>query len=140
MRYLFGFIAKHYLAAVSLSFLLFIGISCGMKTDDAWKNDLGNKRLTFVNNSGSISDKIDIWFCDSGIYAKRIEFTGVSGEFTMADADMERGYWNIESGVLRLQSEHNKISEYTISQYFDNDVLQLNGKNYRISTHNECGN
>lgn len=131
---------KHFSAIISLTLLVFIGLSCSFKSDNEWKQQFGGKRLTFAKTTGSISDKIDIYFCHNGMYAKRTEFIGVSGDFTTANADVERGYWNVESGILLLESEKGKTSEYKISQNFDNDVLQLDGDNYQITTHNECNN
>jgi hypothetical protein len=98
------------------------------------------KKLSMAKTSGSISDKIDIWFCPSGEYAKRTEFVGVSGDFTMADADVEQGRWTVESGVLILKSQKGETSEYDLSQGTDSNVIRLNGKGYLVERHNECGN
>ncbi len=132
------FYTKHFPAIFSLILLVFVALSCSFKSDNDWKQQLGGKKLTFAKTTGSISDKIDIYFCGNGMYAKRTEFTGVSGEFTMADAKVERGLWNIESGYLLLENEKKELTEYSISQNFDNDIVQLSGKNYRVSTHNQC--
>lgn len=133
-------ITKHFSALAAFAVLLFISLACNFRSDSEWKRELGGKKLSSAKTSGSISDKIEIWFCPSGEYAKRTEFVGVSGDFTMADADVEQGKWKIESGVLILRSQDGKTSEYDISQGIDSDVIRLNGNGYLVDSHDECRN
>lgn len=131
---------KHFSALLAFGILIFVGLACGFKADSEWKRELGGKKLSTAKTSGSISDKIEIWFCPSGEYAKRTEFVGVSGDFTMADADVEQGRWTVESGVLILRSENGTTSEYDLSSGTDANVTRLNGKGYLVERHNRCGN
>jgi hypothetical protein len=130
---------KHFSAIIVLSLLVFIALACDTKSDSEWESELGGKKLTTAKTSGSISDKIEIWFCPSGEYAKRTEFVGVSGDFTMADADVEQGRWTIDSGVLTLTSGDGKTSQYDLSPGTDSDVIRLNGTGYLVERHNRCG-
>lgn len=130
---------KHFTAIIALGLLVFVGLACNSKSDSDWKRELAGKKLTFAKTSGSISDRIDIWFCASGEYAKRTDFVGVSGDFTAADADVEQGKWTVESGVLILKSEDGNTSEYELSEGADNNVIRLNGNGYLVTQHNECG-
>lgn len=131
---------KHFSAILAVGLLVFVALACGVTSDDEWQRELGGKKLTWAKTKGSISDRIDIWFCASGEYAKRTEFVGVSGEFTSADADVEQGSWTVESGTLILKSQDGKTSEYDLSIGTDSNVVRLNGDGFLVTRHNECGN
>ena len=133
---------KHFSALAALAILVFAALGCGdMKSDDDWKRELGGKKLSMAKTSGSISDKVEIWFCASGEYARRTQFSGFStgggGTLSMADEDVEAGRWRVESGTLILQPENGKTSQHDISQS-SNDVIELNGNGYLVESHNEC--
>ena len=130
---------KHFSAIMALGLLVFVALACGFKSDSDWKRELGGMKLTYAKTTGSISDRIDIWLCPSGEYAKRTDFVGVSGDFTSADADVEEGKWTVESGTLILQSQDGKTTEYDLSKGTDSNVIRLNGNGYLVTRHNECG-
>lgn len=135
---------KHFLAIIALSLLIFIGLACNFTSDSDWKRELGSKKLTMAKTSGSISDRVDIWFCASGEYAMRTQFSGFSGgggsSLSMADEDFEQGTWTVESGMLILNPQNGKNHEYSISAGMDSNVIKLDGRGYLVSGHNECGN
>jgi hypothetical protein len=133
---------KHFSALLGLGLVVFISLACGFQSDADWQRELGEKKLTFAKTSGSISDKINIWFCPNGQYAKETQFTGFSGggggDFSVADRDGELGNWKVENGVLILQSEEGKTSRYDLSKGTDNNLIRLNGNGYLVTSHNEC--
>jgi hypothetical protein len=133
---------KHFTALAALAILVFAALGCGeMKSDSDWKRELGGKKLSMAKTSGSISDKVEIWFCASGEFARRTQFSGFSGggagTLSMANEDVETGSWRVESGTLILQPENGETRQYDISQS-SGDVITLNGNNYLIESHNEC--
>jgi hypothetical protein len=142
MKIFISFYQKHLTAILAFGLLLFTGLACDFQDDSDWKREFGGKKLTFVKTSGSIGDRVDIWFCDSGEYAKRTEFNGFSGgggdSFSMAGEDFEQGRWTIEAGVLILKSNNGEQSSYDISQGNDANVIRLNGKSYLATRHQEC--
>lgn len=133
---------KHFSAVISLSIVVFIALGCGCKFDAEWQNTLGGKKLTMAKTSNGLSDKVEIWFCPTGEYAKKTQFSGFSGggggDLSVAAQDGELGIWKVESGVLYLKSQDGKTSSYDISQGIDSDVISLNNRNYSVTTHNEC--
>ncbi|MBX7171176.1 MAG: hypothetical protein K1X72_09470 [Pyrinomonadaceae bacterium] len=135
-------LGKHLSAVLAVLVILCIGLGCNLKSDSDWKQELHGKKLTMAKTSGSISDRIDIWFCGSGEYARKTQFSGYSGggygDFSMANENVELGNWGVESGTLILQSEKGETTEYSISQGMDNNVIKLNGTGYLVTTHNEC--
>lgn len=133
---------KHFTAPAALAVLVFAALGCGeMKSDVDWKRELGGKKLSMAKTSGSISDKVEIWFCSSGEFARRTQFSGFSsgggGTLSMADEDVETGSWRVESRTLILQPENGKTSQYDISQS-SSDVIELNGNGYLVENHSEC--
>ena len=133
---------EHLTALTALAILVFAALGCGeMKSDADWKRELGGKKLSMAKTSGSISDKVEIWFCSSGEFARRTQFSGFSagggGTLSMADEDVESGTWRVESGTLILQPENGKTSQYDISQS-SSDVIALNGNGYLVESHSEC--
>lgn len=131
-------LTKHFSALVVVLLILGVGLGCNFKSDSEWKNHLHGKKLTMAKTSGSISDKFEFWFCGSGEYAKKTQFIGNSGGFSMADEDFELGKWTVESGTLILQSQNGKNSQYSIAMGMDNNVIKLNGNGYLVESHNEC--
>lgn len=142
MNALRGIFTKHFTALAALMILVFAGLGCGeMRSDSDWKRELGGKKLSMAKTSGSISDKVEIWFCSSGEFARRTQFSGFSGggsgTLSMANEDVEAGSWRVESGILILQPENGETSQYDISQN-SSDVIALNGRNYLVESHSEC--
>lgn len=133
---------KHFSAVISLSIVVFIALGCGCKSDAEWQNTLGGKKLTMAKTSNGLSDKVEIWFCPTGEYAKKTQFSGFSGggggDLSVASQDGELGIWKVESGVLYLKSQDGKTSSYDISQGMDSNVISLNNRNYLVTNHNEC--
>lgn len=135
--------SKNILSSVfALVLLLGVALACNFKSDEEWKSELGGKQLSKAKTSGAISDRVDIWFCSNGEYAKRTQFSGMStggaGTLSMADEDVEGGQWRVESSTLILRSQDGNVTEYSISQGMDADVIELNGNGYLVKTHNEC--
>ncbi len=133
---------KHFSSLAALALLVIMALGCGeMRSDTDWKRELGGKKLSMAKTSGSINDKVEIWFCSSGEYARRTQFSGFSagggGTLSMADEDVETGSWRVESGTLILQPENGETRQYDISQESE-DVVQLNGSGYLVESHNEC--
>jgi hypothetical protein len=133
---------KHLTALAALATLVFAGLGCGeMKSDSDWKRELGGKKLSMAKTSGSISDKVEIWFCSTGEFARRAQFSGFSGggagTLSMADEDVETGTWRVESGTLILQPENGETRQYDISQS-SGEVIALNGTGYLVESHSEC--
>lgn len=137
-----NYFGKHLSAVFAILLILFMGLGCNLKSDSDWKQELHGKKLTMAKTGGSISDRVDIWFCGSGEYARKTQFTGYSGggygDFSMANENVELGNWRVESGNLILQTENGKTTEYSISQGMDNNVIKLNGTGYLVTTHDEC--
>src|SRR5687767_13410430 len=123
--------SKHFSTFPAALVLLLVVLGCNSRSDTEWTKILGNKKLSMAKTSGSISDKTDIWFCPSGEYAMRTQFSGFStggaGTLSMADEDFEYGNWRVESGVLILRSQDGQTSRYDISQEMDEDVISLDG-------------
>ena len=133
---------KQFSPLLALACLVFAALGCGeMRSDADWKRELGGKKLSMAKTSGSISDKVEIWFCSTGEYARRTQFSGFSsgggGTLSMADEDTEAGRWRVEGGTLILQPENGETSRYDISQS-SSDVVQLNGRGYLVESHSEC--
>jgi hypothetical protein len=142
MNAIFRTFTRHFSSLLALSLLVFAALGCGaLKSDTDWKRELDGKKLSMAKTSGSISDKVEIWFCASGEYARRTQFsgfsTGGSGTLSMADEDVEVGRWRVESGVLILQPENGETGQYEISAD-SSDVISLNGTGYLVESHNEC--
>lgn len=133
------FFFKHFSAVFALSLVLVFSLGC-FKSDEEWKSILAHKKLSAAKTSGSVSDKVEFYFCPNGEYAKSTEFIGNSGGFSMADQDVEFGRWTVESGTLVLHSEQGKSSQYSISQGTDSNVIRLNDIGYLVTQHNKCGN
>lgn len=129
---------KHLTAIIAVLVILGVGLGCNLKSDGDWKKELHGKKLTMAKTSGSISDRVDIWFCGSGEFARKTQFSGLSGGFSMADEKVELGNWAIDSGTLIMKAEDGKTYEYSISQGMDNNVIKLNGTGYLVTTHDEC--
>ena len=133
---------KHLAALPAVIILLAVALACDTRSDADWKNELHGKKLSMASTSGSISDRIDIWFCGSGEYALRRQFSGMSGggggTLSMADEDFEQGKWIVESSTLILQSQDGQTSEFSISQGTDQDVIYLNDTGYLVTQHGEC--
>ena len=83
------FRSKHMSAVTTLFVLLTVALACNLRTDSDWKNELGGKKLSRANNSGSVSTKINIYFCPTGEYAMQSQFSGFStgGAGTLSSAD-----------------------------------------------------
>ena len=139
MNAYYQFFTKHMAAVTVLGLLMFFALGC-FKSDEQWKNNLAHKKLTTAKTSGSISDRIDIYFCPNGDYAKRTDFVGNSGGFSMANEDYEIGRWTVESGTLILQSDQGNTSQYNLSNGNDGNVIRLNGTGYLVTEHDKCGN
>ena len=142
MKTLRSIFTKHFTALAALAILVFAGLGCGeMKSDSDWKRELGGKKLSMAKTSGSISDKVEIWFCSSGEFARRTQFSGFSGggggTLSMANEDVETGSWRVESCTLILQPENGETLQYDISQS-SSDVIALNERNYLVESHSEC--
>ena len=137
-----SFWSRHITAAVGLLILVTVVLGCNFKSDAEWKNELGRKKLSRANNSGSVSTKVNIYFCSSGEYAMQAQFSGFStgggGTLSAADEDVEYGRWSVQSATLILKSQEGKTQEYDLSQGLDENVIELNGNGYLVSTHNEC--
>lgn len=133
---------KHWSALLAGFILIFVGLGCDSTSDEDWKRELGGKKLSMAKTSGSISDRVEIWFCTSGEYAMKTQFSGFSagggGTLSMADEDLEGGMWRVVSSTLILQSQEGKTREYSISQGTGEDVIYLNDNGYLVSRHNEC--
>jgi len=134
---------KHTAAFLSFGLLLALGLGCtGGKTVGEWRNELGGRKLTRAKSSGSISDRVDIYFCSTGEYALQTQFSGFStggaGSLSMADEDVELGRWDVDGGTLILQSQDGSRREYSLSESTDPSVLELDGSGYLVSRHNEC--
>lgn len=142
MKLFANLFSKHFCSIIAFAFIVFVGLGCGAKSDADWERDLGGRKLTMAKTSGGISDKVEIWFCPNGEYAKRIYFggfsTGGAGTLSVADEDTEGGKFQVRSSTLILQSQDGNTSEYSISQGFEADVVELNGNKYLVSIHNEC--
>lgn len=134
--------SKHFSTFPAALILLLVVLGCNSKSDADWTKTLGNKKLSAAKTSGSISDKINIWFCPSGEYAKQTQFSGFStgggGTLSVADEDFEFGKWSVESETLILRSQDGKTSRYDISQGMDEEVISLDGDGFLVSRHNEC--
>jgi hypothetical protein len=137
MKRIYHFFTKHFAGAIALSLLMFLVLGC-FKSDEQWKKELAFKKLTTAKTSGSISDRVDIYFCPNGEYARRTDFVGNSGGFSMANEDYEFGRWTVESGNLVLQSEQGKTYQYDLSQGTDSNVIKLNGTGYLVTQHDKC--
>lgn len=143
MKTLKRIFTKHLAATAALAALAFAALGCGDlgKSDADWKRELGGKKLSKAKTSGSVSDKVQIWFCGSGEYARQTQFSGFStggaGTLSMADEDIEGGTWRVESGTLVLSPQNGEASTYDISQV-SGDVIELNGSRYLVESHNEC--
>jgi hypothetical protein len=128
------------IAAVLVLFFLVLG--CNTKSDDEWTALLAHKKLSRANNDGSISTKVNYYFCPSGEYAIQTQFSGFStggaGTLSMADEDVELGTWQVRNGVLLLSPQDGGRKEISLSQGLDADVIQLDGTGHLIETHNEC--
>lgn len=135
-------LSKHFSTFPAGFVLLFVVLGCNSRSDAEWTKILGNKKLSAVKTSGSISDKTNIWFCTTGEYAMQRQFSGFStgggGMLSMADEEYEYGRWRVEAGTLILRSQDGETSRYDISQRTDENVISLNGNGYLVSTHNEC--
>jgi hypothetical protein len=134
---------KNTLSSVfALVLLLGIALACNFKSDKEWKSELGGKQLSKATTSGAVSDRVDIWFCSNGEYAKRTQFSGMStggaGTLSMADEDIEQGQWRIENSTLILRSQDVDVTKYSIFQNMDADVIELNGNGYLVKKHREC--
>ena len=142
MRTLSYGISRHFVALIAFGVIIAVGLGCNLKSDSEWKKELSSKKLSRASNSGSVSTKVNIYFCSNGEYAKQSQFSGFStggaGTLSMADEDVELGRWTVDSGTLVLRSEAGETEEYNISQGFDAEVIELNGNGYLVSTHNEC--
>lgn len=129
-------------ALIALALLIAAALGCNITSDEEWVKGLAHKKLTRAETSGAISDRIDIYFCPNGEYAKQTQFTGFSGggagTLSMADEQTELGRWTVTGGVLYLQSQEGNRSEYTLSQGMDAEVVQLNGDGFLVTTHREC--
>ncbi len=142
MKSFASIISKHFWSIIAFGLILSVGLGCNIKSDADWEKELGGRKLTMAQTSGGISDKVEIWFCPNGEYAKRTYFGGFSsggaGTLSMADESTEGGRFQVRSSTLILQSQDGNVSEYSISQSFEGDVVELNGKSYLVSSHNEC--
>src|SRR5690242_11833309 len=89
--------SKYSAAFLSVCVLMGVGFGCKMKPDSAWKSELGGKKLSRANNSGSVSSNVNIYFCPSGEYALQSQFTGFStggaGTLSTANERVEYGHW-----------------------------------------------
>ncbi len=142
MKLYAGFFSKHFWSIIAFACILLVGLGCNTKSDADWARELGGRKLTMAKTSGGISDKVEIWFCPNGEYAKRTYFGGFSGggagTLSIADEETEGGRFQVRSSTLILQSQNGNTSEYSISQSVEGDVVQLNGNGYLVSVHNEC--
>ena len=129
------------IAVVSL--MLTVVLGCNSRSDAEWKDLLGGNKLSRADNSGSVSTKTTIYFCPTGDYAMQIDFSGYStggaGTLSMADNDVELGRWQVDAGVLKLQSQEGKTHEYSLGESSERAVVKLDGSGYMLAPHNECG-
>jgi uncharacterized lipoprotein NlpE involved in copper resistance len=136
--------SKHFTALAALMILLFTGLACNSRSDAEWTRILADKKLSMAKTSGSISDKVNIWFCPSGEYVMQKQFTGFStgggGTLSMADEDVEYGRWQILSSTLVLRAQSGERTEFLISQGFEENVVSLDNDDYLVTSHAECGN
>lgn len=136
-------LSKHVSAVTAVFTIISVLLACNMRSDSDWQKELGGKKLSRASNSGSLSNKVDIYFCPSGEYGMVTQFSGFSGggagTLSVADEDSEYGRWTVTSSTLVLQSQDGKRHEYDISQGSDESVIELNGNGYLVTRHNECG-
>lgn len=136
------FQSRYITAALSLAVLLCVGLSCKVKPDSEWKSELGGKQLSRASNSGAVSSKVSIYFCPSGEYALQSQFSGYStggaGTLSMANEDVEYGHWTVENSTLILRSQKGQTRQYEMFQGMDDNVIELDGAGYLVTTHNEC--
>ncbi|MEZ5428320.1 MAG: hypothetical protein R2747_18770 [Pyrinomonadaceae bacterium] len=136
------YLSRHFTAAVAFGLFLLIALGCGGRSDAEWKAALGGRKLMTVKNSGSFSDKTEIWFCSNGEYALRTVSTGFSpgggSTLSMVDQDGEMGRFEVRSSTLILRSQEGNVSEYSLSPGNDENVIALNGVKYLVTLHDEC--
>lgn len=129
-------------AVLALLLAMIVGIGCNLKTDEAWKSELADKKLSRASSSGSFSDKVIFYFCPDGEYAMQTQTSGFSaggaGTLSMADEDVEFGRWTVSGGSLLVQPEKGERREISLSSRMDQDVIELNGDGYLVETHSEC--
>ena len=129
-------------AMLALLLATIAGIACNLKTDDAWKSELADKKLSRASSSSSFSDKVVFYFCPNGEYAMQTQSSGFStggaGTLSMADEDVEFGRWTVSDGSLLLQPEKGDRREIGLSSGMDQDVIELNDDGYLVETHSEC--
>jgi hypothetical protein len=113
-------LSKHLSAVIAVCCLVAVLLACNMRSDADWQKQLGDKKLSKASNSGSISNKVDIYFCPSGEYGMVTQFSGLSGggagTLSMADENTEYGRWTVTSSTLILQSQNGERHAYDISQ------------------------
>ncbi len=128
------------IAAFLIIFLVVLG--CNSRSDEEWTQTLGSRMLTRANTSGAISNRVELYFCPNGEYARVIDTTGFSGggvgSLSMADRSVELGRWQVRGGTLYLVPEEGETSEFSLSASLDGDVVQLNGVDHLLGMHSEC--
>lgn len=129
-------------AAFAVIAMVTLAIACNLKTDDAWKSELADKKLSRASNSGSFSDKVVFYFCPNGEYAMQTQTSGFStggvGTLSMADEDVELGRWTVSGGNLMLKPETGERREYSLSSGLDQDVIEVGGAGYLVEPQSEC--
>lgn len=140
VRSFFGRSGSSGIAAISIVLLLALG--CNMRSDEEWTRVLGNRMLTKASTSGAISDRVMLYFCPNGEYARVVETTGFSGGGTgtlsLAGESVELGRWQVNGGTLTLRSQDGEQREFSLFSGTDENVVQLNGDNFLLGTHDEC--
>ena len=143
MRALAAVWPRHTAAVLSLGILLAVGLGCNPRSDNEWRAELSGKKLSRSSNSGSISNRVTIYFCADGQYAMQSEFSGFStggaGTLSMADEDVELGRWTVRSSTLLLQSRNGESHEYGLSEGNDPEVIELDRTSYLVTEQYECG-
>jgi hypothetical protein len=138
----FQLFVKHRTAFIAAVFVFTAAFACNLQSDEEWTRELEHVKLSRASNSGSLSNKTIFYFCPGGEYAMITQFSGFSGggagTLSMADEDIERGRWMVQSGNLLVQNEKGERREYGLGKGADENVLQLDGVGYLAERHREC--
>jgi uncharacterized lipoprotein NlpE involved in copper resistance len=130
------------LGVAAFAIILLVVLGCNTRSDEEWTNLLGDRSLTKASTSGAISDRVTLYFCPNGDYARVFETSGFSGggggTLSMADRSIEAGRWQVRGGKLILASEDGDQHEYSLYSGMEENVVQLNGTPYLLGQHEEC--
>jgi hypothetical protein len=118
---------------LALSVLVFTGFGCrGKGTDTDWKSELSGRQLTSIKEFGEISDNVEIRFCSSGRFTLKQQYYDVVG-----DGEIRSGTWSVASSTITMDSAKDGKVKAAISAGSRNNVINLNGHDYAVTTHND---